>query len=289
MRFQRQMVLRWMSTSAFIYAKKYVMILTMQSFLDSGPKVVEEMEKNVVVVNRVHPNEHYIGDQLDQLFEEKVPGVRLVTRHVPEEAREQRGLAPDSNTIFRQGNPDGDPDEQFIWEVTEAAQHARIVLDIHGTRSGRYAFYGELARHNRLVTGIASLACPDKAIIWTAPHLGAALPNYVGWDLTTNTNMEALRPTLEKLGAGWCPPTTKIRTECIFNRAVSSADGIRYGLKEEHEQFEPLPASTVAKLGLPLGSCAIDWSAPLYGHKGYWGDVIIPLTEGVTEAPLSTA
>ncbi len=235
------------------------------------------MGGDIVVVNRIHPNEHYIGDQVDQLFADApIPGVRLVTRDIPEDAREQRGLAPDSNTAFRQEDPDGDPDEQFLWEIREAARHARVVLDLHGNRSGVYPFYGELARHNRLVTGIASLLRSDGVVVWTAPHLAVGLPNYVGWDLTPETDVEALRPILAELGAGWCPPTRPM-TAYRFVGVVSAADGTAHDFKEEYEQFQPLPTEAAARLGLPLGSCAIDWSASLYSHTGLWGEVIVPL------------
>jgi hypothetical protein len=264
----------------FAYTQRYAVILTMRSFLDCEPKAVKRMKEGIVIVNRIHPNEYYIGDQLDQLFAKPIPGVRLITRHIPEDAREQRGLVPGSNTAFRQGNRDGDLDEQFVWEVTEAAQYVRAVLDVHGNRSGSYSFYGELARHNRLVTGIASLLCSDGSLVWPTPHLAASLPNYVGWDLIPETDVEALRPILKELGAGWCPPTTTGRKEYCFFGVISPADGTKYGFKEEHKQFEPLPAAAAAEAGLPPGSCAIDWSALLYAHKGRWGEVVIPLPKG---------
>jgi hypothetical protein len=238
-----------------------------------------EKEEDVVVVTEVHPDEEEIARQVNEMFAEKrIRGVRLVTRPVPRHARSQRGLIPGSNTAFRQGNPDGDLDEQFVWEITKAAQHARVVLDVHGNKSGDYPFYGELARHNRLIMGIASLICSSGALVHPAPHLAASLPNYVGWDLTPETDVEALRPILEKLGAGWCPPA-KPMTEYRLVRTVSAVDGAAHGFREEYEQFEPLPPKLVAQLGLPSGSCVVDWSASLY-KTDIWGDVIVPLPKG---------
>lgn len=141
------------------------------------------MEKDIVVVNRIHLDEYEIGDQVDQLFADmSIRGVRLVTRKVPEGAREYRGLVPGSNTIFRQGNPDGDLDEQFVYEVEQAARHARVVLDVHAHKhkgAASFPFYGEPGRDNPLVLGIASLLRSDGAQVWTTRHLAARLPNYV--------------------------------------------------------------------------------------------------------------
>ncbi len=241
------------------------------------------MEGGIVVVNRIHPDEYEIGDQVDQLFAEmSIRGVCLVTRKVPEDAREQRGLVPGSNTVFRQGNPDGDPDEQFIYEVERAAQHARAVLDLHAHKhkgAASVPFYGELGRDNPLVLGIASLLHSDGAQVWSIRHLSARLPNYVGWDLAPGTDVEGLRPTLEKLGAGWCPPI-RLMTEFSYVRSISAAEGAKCGFEEEYEQFEPLPAEAVAKAGLPPGSCASSWSASLY-TTGFWGEAVVPLPKGV--------
>lgn len=235
------------------------------------------MGKGIVVVNRVHPNEHYIGDQVDQLFaEEAIPGVLLITREVPEDAREQRGLIPGSNTALRKGDPDGDLDEQFLWEITEAGRHARAVLDFHGhSRRGAasYPFYGELARHDRLVLGIASLLRSDEALIHpTTLYLAGNLPNYVGWDLAPDTDVKTLRPMLEKLGSEWYPPVRPMR-EFSYVGGVSVADFDRYGFEKEYGQFEPLPAEAVARAGFPPGSCASAWSALLYSTC----EVVVPL------------
>lgn len=243
---------------------------------------MECMEKDVVVVNRVHPDEHYIGDQVDQLFAKRaIPGVRLVTRSIPPEAKESRGLAPGSNTVHRRGDPNGDLDEQFLWEITEAAQHARVVLDVHGHKghgdAASYAFYGELARYNPIVLGIASLLCSQGVGVQpTSSYLPSVLPHYVGWDLAIGTDVESLRPTLEKLGAGWQPPIRPM-AEYGYVGEVSAADGAKYGFREEYGQFEPLPAELAVKLGLPKGACASGWSAPLYSHTGLWGEVVVPL------------
>lgn len=254
----------------------------MRSFLESEPRVVEQVEGGIVVVNRIHPDEYNIGDQVDELFAEmSIRGVRLVTRKVPADAREQRGLVPGSNAAFRQGNPNGDLDEQFIWEVKEAAQHARAVLDIHahaGKGAASYPFYGEAARHNPLVLGIASLLRSSGVVVHRAAsqHLAGGLPNLVGWDLAPDTDVKALRPILERLGAGWHPPIQSMVEYCYFGE-VSAADGSRCGFKEEYEQFEPLPAEAVAKLGFPRESYASCWSATLYSHTGVWGEVLVPL------------
>jgi hypothetical protein len=253
----------------------------MRSFLDFEPTVAKEIEEDILVVNRVHPDECYIGDQVDQVFADgPIPGVRLITRDIPEDAREQRGLIPGNNTALLQGNPNGDPDEQFLWKIKEAAQHAKVVLDVHGHKghggTASYPFYGELGRHNPVVLGIASLLRSEKALIHPISlYLAASIPTYMGWDLALGTDVKALRPILEKLGAGWCPPIRPM-TEFSYVCEVSAADGAKYGFEEEYGQFEPLPATAVAKLGLPQGSHASGWSASLYSHTGLWGEVVVP-------------
>lgn len=254
------------------------------------------MKEEIVVVNRVHLDEYDIGDQVDQLFAEgPIPGVRLITRDAPEDAKEQRGRVPGSNPVLRQANRDGDLDEQFLWEIEQAAKHARAVVDIHGHKlkgTASYPFYGELARHNPLALRIASLLGSDSVLVHpTTLYLPAKIPCYGGWDLAPGTDVKALRPILERLGAGWCPPIRPMVEYCYL-RGIFAADvPADHGLKEKYEQFEPLPTEAVAKLGLPPGSCAFDWDASLYLHTGtgFWGEVVIPLPRGVQQAPPSTA
>jgi hypothetical protein len=243
------------------------------------------MEEDIVVVTEVHPDEGIIGNQVNQLFAEMlIPGVRLVTREVPMEARNQRGLVAGSNTVVRQGNPDGDLDEQFIWEIKEAAKRARVVIDIHAhARKGAasYPFYGEGARRNPLVLGVASLLHSSGAVMHPAasPHLAASLSNLAGWDLAPDTDVKALRPILERLGAGWRPPIRPM-VEYRYFGAVSAADGSRCGFEEEYEQFAPLPAEALAKLGFPRECYASGWSATPYSHTDVWGEALVPLLKG---------
>ncbi len=238
------------------------------------------MGEGIVVVNRVHPDEYYIGDRVDRLFANgSIRGVRLVTRDIPQNARKQRGLVSGSNTALRQGNPHGNLDEQFLWKITQAAQQARVVLDIHGHRGHggavSYPFYSESARHDPLVLGIASLLRSDKALIHpTTLYLAATLPNYVGWDLAPDTDVEALRPILEKLGSGWHPPIEPM-VEFSYVGEISATSFSKYGFEKEYRQFEPLPAEAVARLALPQGSCASAWNASFYAV----GEVVIPLSQ----------
>lgn len=238
-----------------------------------------------MVVNRVHPDEYCIGDQVDQLFAEAaIPGVRLVTREIHRRGGEQRGLVPGSNTMLRTANPAGDLDEQFLWEITEASRHASAVLDIHAHRrrgEASYPFYGELARHNPLVRGIASLLCSNEVLIHPASlYLAGNLPHYVGWDLAPDTDVKALRPTLEKLGSGWSPPTRPMQ-EFVYVGGVPVTDLDKYGFAKVYRQFEPLPAKAVAKARLPEGSCASAWNAALYTTC----EVVAPVPK---EAPMES-
>jgi hypothetical protein len=244
----------------------------------------ERERDRTVVVNRVHPDEHHIGDQVEKMFEdEPIPGVRLVTRDVPEHARKQRGLAPGNNTTLSEGISDL-PDDQFLREIVEAGQEegVEVVLDIHGHKghgdTPSYPYYGELARRNPLVRGVASLLRYKGVIVLpTSYYLARNLSNYVLWDLAPGTKVETLRPVLQKLGAGWRPPIRPMQ-EYMYVGEVSADDGRRLGFKREYEQFEPLPEGPISELGFPVGACACAWSAKLYEPTtGFWGEVAVPL------------
>ena len=233
----------------------------------------------ILVLNRMHLDE-WPADQVARTLA-SLNGQRMITSFSREAPRAggkpQRGY--DGNiTESSPGRPRGNREQRDAWQITQLAQKAELTLDIHGTmnKGWDFPFYGAAGRSRPLITGVASLLGCARAAILDAPHPAGVLQNYVGWDLSTDTAvLSSLGTWLSDLAHGWIPPARPMAEYRIIG-GILKEHAFRVGLKREYPPFARLPDQAIRTLGLPIPAYAFSWSANLYSHTGYWGEVAVP-------------
>lgn len=236
----------------------------------------------ILVLNRMHLDE-WPADQVESMLRSlrNHPAITGFSRQAPAlGAVRQRGYDANITDCFP-GSPRGNREQRDAWQITQLSQNADLVLDVHGTRDKdeTFAFYGSAGRSSALVTGVAALLGGEQAVILQAPHPAGVLPNYVGWDLGPgNPILQKLPGWLAALAAGWIPPARPM-TEYRYMAGIQQKDAERVGLQREYPPFGRLPDQAMHALGLPVPAYAFSWSADLYGHTGYWGEVVVPYRE----------
>lgn len=233
------------------------------------------MKRSIVVINRIHTDEVWVGDAADELFEGlSIPGVRFVTREVPDFARTQRGVVENIITKFEEALPDGNADEQFAHRIKEKAQHADLVLDLHGTRYGEsFGFCGDYP--SDLALGVAALL-GTTIVHCPRPHAASLIPNYAGWDISPDDvgRLKELPDLLAALTKGWSPVTPTLQHYRHAGKEVGVADAKRLGLARQYQEFERLPDSVSRLLGLSVPALALAWDADKNESRGYFGEVV---------------
>jgi hypothetical protein len=235
------------------------------------------------VLNRMHLDE-WPSDQVATILESLKDhrGIIAFTREAPGAGwTTPRGYEGNITDCFP-GSPSGDREQRDAWQITRLAQHADLVLDIHGTgnKGCEFPFYGVTGRSSPLVTGTASLLRCERAAILTAPHPAGVLQNYVGWDLSPDTAvLRKLRDWLGDLACGWIPPARPMAEYRIVD-GIREADALRLGLQREYPPLARLPDKAIRALGLPTPAYAFNWGADLYRHTGYWGEAAVPYANG---------
>jgi hypothetical protein len=232
----------------------------------------------ILVANRMHLDE-WPSDRVAGVLQGLAghPDVVGFTREAPDPGWKPRRGYDGNITACFPGSPRGNREERDAWQLTQLAQQADLVLDIHGTRNRAetFPFYGPAGRSSRLVKGIASLLARDRAVVIDAPHPAGVLPNYVGWDLGPgHPIIEALPGVLAALAAGWMPPVRPM-AEYELIAGIREADALRVKLNPRYRSFTRLPDAAIRALGLPIPAYAFSWDAELYGHTGYWGEVAV--------------
>lgn len=237
----------------------------------------------ILVLNRMHLDE-WPADQVARTLA-SLNGQRLITgfsRETPRAGgKTQRGYDDNITNCFP-GSPTGNREQRDAWQVTQLAQQADLVLDIHGTmnKGWDFPFYGAAGRSSPLITGVASLLGCERAAILGRPHPAGLLQNYVGWDLSTATAvLTNLGAWLTDLAQGWIPPARPMAEYRIIG-GILKEDARRVRLQPEYPPFARLPDRAIRVLGLPIPAYAFSWSADLYSHTGYWGEVAVPCSGG---------
>jgi hypothetical protein len=232
----------------------------------------------ILVLNRMHLDE-WPSDQVAKIMEtlDGHSGIIAFTREAPDAgAQKQRGYDANITDCFP-GCPSGNREQRDAWRITQLAQKADLVLDIHGTANvgWDFPFYGPAGRSSPLVAGTASLLGCDRVAILPAPHPAGVLRNYVGWDLSTETTvLSRLGEWLSDLAHGWIPRARPMAEYRVVG-GISEDDALRLGLHPEYPPFARLPDQAIRALGLPAPAYAFCWGAELYRHTGYWGEIAI--------------
>lgn len=236
----------------------------------------------ILVLNRMHLDEWpsgQVAEVLDGLKDHRA--IIGFTREAPGASQSaRRGYEANITDCFP-GNPNGNKEQQDAWRISTLAQQAGLVLDIHGTRNDGwdFPFYGPTGGRSPLVAGTASLLGCERVAILAAPHPAGVLANYVGWDLSPSTTvLPRLRNWLSHLACGWIPAARPM-TEYRVVDGVRESDALRLRLSREYPPFARLPDKAVRALGLPTPAYTFSWSADLYRHTGYWGEVAVPCTD----------
>jgi hypothetical protein len=234
----------------------------------------------ILVLNRMHLDE-WPADQVEAMLTSLRghPAITGFSRPAPAQgAVPRRGYDANITDCFP-GSPSGNREERDAWRITRLSQGADLVLDIHGTRQAdeTYPFYGPAGRLSPLVAGVASLLGSDRAVVLHAPHPAGVLPGYIGWDLApASAILQELPGWLAALAEGWIPPARPMAEyRCVDG--IRHQDAERLGLRREYPPFTRLPDEAMRALALPVPAYAFSWSASLYGHTGYWGQVAVPL------------
>lgn len=233
----------------------------------------------ILVLNRMHLDE-WPADQVSEVLD-SLRGNRDIVGFTREALAAgetpRRGVDANITDCFP-GSLDGNAEQRDAYRITGLARTADLVLDIHGTRNDGwdYPFYGPAGRGHPLVAGTAALLGCQRAAIIAAPHPAGVLPNYVGWDLSPATAvLPRLRRWLSDLAGGWVPAARPM-SEYRMVAGIREADALRLGLRRTYPPFARLPDRAVRALGLPVPAYAFSWSADLYRHTGYWGEVAVP-------------
>lgn len=232
----------------------------------------------ILVLNRMHLDEwpaEPVGAILDRLRGH--PEITGFTRQVPGPGeRRRRGYDGNITDCFP-GSPDGNREQKDAWTITQLAQNADLVLDIHGTRAAdeTFPFYGPAGRSSPLIRGTASLLACDHAVVIGVPHPAGVLRNYVGWDLAPGTSVLGKLPGwLAALTAGWIP-AERAMAEYRYVGGIMENDAARLGLRRRYPPFARLPDGAMRTLGISTPAYAFSWNADRNRHTGYRGEIAV--------------
>lgn len=206
--------------------------------------------RRLLVLNRMHLDE-WPADQVAVILNglRMHPAITGITRDAPSAGGERRRGYDANITDCFPGRPDGNRKQRDAWTITQLAQHADLVLDIHGTANPGwdYPFYGAAGRADPLIKGAASLLGGERAAILGAPHPAGVLPHYVGWDLSPGTTLLGkLHRWLTRLAGGWIPPARPMAEYQIVG-GIREDDALRLRLARQYPPFARLPDKASAR------------------------------------------